>query len=334
MQKTWNIILVIVVIVAVAGFIIWYNLTPEQPAIVQDNLVISSGSPEYSALTLVADKKGYFTKYGLNVTIRDYLTGVGAVNDLMSGNADLAYAAEFVGVSLIGKYPDLKIIGSTAKCDVISLVARSDRGILSPQDLRGKSVAVPKATQAEFFLGRYLTLNGINLTDITIHYLAPADLIQSVITGQSDAAIIWEPHVYTIEQQLGKNSTTFPAQSGQRFYWLTYTRPDVIRNRPDVLVRYFRALDESGRYIHQNEDESKAIIGKRVNLSEGYVNSLWKKNQYILSFDQSLIIAMEDESRWLISNNLTDKKVVPNYLDYLSTESMHTVNPQAVNIIR
>lgn len=333
MQKTWYIISAIIVIVAVAGFSSGYILPSAQPAPVQDNLVITTGSPEFSALTLVANKKGFFTKYRLNVTIRDYPSGIYAVDDLMAGNSDLAYAAEFVGVSLISKYPDLRIIGSTANCDVISIIARNDRGIVSPLDLRGKSVAVPKNTQAEFFLGRYLTLNGMNWTDVTIHYLAPADLVQSVVSGQSDAAIIWEPNVYTIEQQLGKNSTTFPAQSGQRFYWLTYTRPDVIRNRPDVLIRYFLALDETGRYIYQNEDEAKTIIKNRVSLPEGYVDSLWKKNQYILSLDQSLIIAMEDESRWMISNNLTDKKEVPNYLDYISSKSLRTVSPVSVNII-
>lgn len=333
-KETWYIIGAFVVIVLVGAFAGFYLLAPPQPAAVPDNLVISTGSPEFSALTLVAEKKGFFTKKGLNVTIRHYPTGVGAVNDLMDGNADLAYAAEFVGVSLIGNYPDLRIIGSTAKSDVISIVSRNDRGIASPKDLKEKSVAVPKNTQAEFFLGRYLSLNGINRADVTVHYLSPPDLVQSVVTGQDDAAIIWEPHVFTIGRQLGKNGTTFPAQGGQRFYWLVYTRPDVIRNRPGVLARYFQALDEAGEYMSQNENESKAIIREQVDLPEDYVNSVWKKNEYLVSLDQSLIIAMEDESRWMISNNLTGNKLVPNYLDYISTEPLKTVNPQAVNIIR
>jgi len=333
-KETGYIIGVFVAVVLVTGLAAFYLITLPQPASVPDNLVISTGSPEFSALTLVADKKGFFTKNGLNVTIRHYPTGVGAVNDLMEGNADLACAAEFVGVSLIEKYPDLRIIGSTAKSDVISIVSRNDRGIASPKDLKGKSVAVPKNTQAEFFLGRYLTLNGIDPADVTVHYLSPPDLVQSVVTGKDDAAIIWEPYAFTIGRQLGKNSTTFPAQGGQLFYWLVYTRPDVIRNRPGVLARYFQALEEAGKYMGQNENESKAIIREQVNLPEDYVNSVWKKNEYLVSLDQSLIIAMEDESRWMISNNLTDNKLVPNYLGYISTEPLNTVNPQAVNIIR
>lgn len=334
MQKPWYFLFIFSIFILAAGIVGWYFLNHSPSNVPSDTLVISTGSPEFSALTLVADKKGFFTKYGLNVTIRDYPTGVGAVNDLMQGNADLAYAAEFVGVSLISKYPDLRIIGCTAECDVISIVSRNDRGIVTPKDLKGKSIAVPKNTQAEFFLGRYLALNGIEDTDIRIHYVDPADLVDSVVSGNDDAAIIWEPHAFIIGKQLGRNSTTFPAQSGQSFYWVIYTRPDVIRNRPDVLTRYFKALDEAGSYFYQNEKESKAVVREHVNLTEDYVDSLFKNNQYVLSLDQSLIIAMEDESRWMISNNLTTKKTVPNYLDYISTEPLHTVKPRMVNIIR
>jgi NitT/TauT family transport system substrate-binding protein len=334
MQKPWYFLFIFSIVILAAGIAGWYFLNHSPSDVSSDTLVISTGSPEFSALTLVADKKGFFTKYRLNVTIRDYPTGVGAVNDLMQGNADLAYAAEFVGVSLLGKYPDLRIIGCTAECDVISIVSRNDRGIATPKDLKGKSIAVPKNTQAEFFLGRYLALNGIEITDIRIHYVDPADLVDSVVSGNDDAAIIWEPYAFIIGKQLGRNSTTFPAQRGQRFYWVTYTRPDVIRNRPDVLTRYFKALDEAGSYFNQNEKESKAVIREHVNLPEDYVDSLFKNNQYALSLDQSLIIAMEDESRWMISNNLTTKKAVPNYLDYITTEPLRTVNPRMVNIIR
>ena len=35
------------------------------------------------------------------------------------------------------------------------------------------------------------------------------------------------------------------------------------------------------------------------------MQAVWARNQFALTLDQSLIAAMEDESRWLISNGLT-----------------------------
>jgi NitT/TauT family transport system substrate-binding protein len=61
---------------------------------------------------------------------------------------------------------------------------------------------------------------------------------------------------------------------------------------------------------------------------------VWKQNQFSLSLDQSLILAMQDESRWLISNNLTNATSIPNFQNYIYIGGLNSVKPQSVNIIR
>ena len=58
------------------------------------------------------------------------------------------------------------------------------------------------------------------------------------------------------------------------------------------------------------------------------------ENQFFLSLDQSLIVAMEDEARWMIINNLTTEKQVPDFLDYIYMNGLEAVNPNAVDIIQ
>ena len=55
---------------------------------------------------------------------------------------------------------------------------------------------------------------------------------------------------------------------------------------------------------------------------------------FVVSLPQALIIAMEDEARWRIENKLTDKTTVPNYLDFIYTDALEAVNPEAVTVIR
>lgn len=62
--------------------------------------------------------------------------------------------------------------------------------------------------------------------------------------------------------------------------------------------------------------------------------AVWDKNQFSLSLDQSLILAMEDEARWMIKNNLTNEKNVPNFLDYIYEDGLKAVKPEAENVIR
>jgi NitT/TauT family transport system substrate-binding protein len=43
---------------------------------------------------------------------------------------------------------------------------------------------------------------------------------------------------------------------------------------------------------------------------------------------------MEDEARWRIENNLTDKTAVPNYLDFMYFGGLQAVKPEAITAIR
>jgi hypothetical protein len=61
---------------------------------------------------------------------------------------------------------------------------------------------------------------------------------------------------------------------------------------------------------------------------------VWPDSQFSLSLDQSFITAMEDEARWMIANNLTAEKQVPNFNDYVNEDALKALKPESVNIIR
>ena len=42
---------------------------------------------------------------------------------------------------------------------------------------------------------------------------------------------------------------------------------------------------------------------------------------------------MQDESQWLIQNNLTTATAIPNFLNYVYVNGLESVNPDAVNIV-
>ena len=60
---------------------------------------------------------------------------------------------------------------------------------------------------------------------------------------------------------------------------------------------------------------------------------VWSQNQFSLSLDQSLLLAMQDEAQWLISNHLTNATTVPNFINYVYQDGLKSVKPSAVNII-
>jgi NitT/TauT family transport system substrate-binding protein len=71
-----------------------------------------------------------------------------------------------------------------------------------------------------------------------------------------------------------------------------------------------------------------------MNFDDAYLEMIWQRYQFSLSLDQSLILAMEDEARWMIKNKLTKETNVPNFLDYIYEDGLKAVKPETVNIIR
>ena len=300
-----------------------------------EELTIGVFKGVFSSLIWIADSQGYFSDNGLDVKIQDdYETGIAPIRDVIGGKVDIASGAEFVLVSVSFDNKNLKAISTIDLADAIELVARKDHGITRPTDLRGKTIAIPKNTQAEFFLGRFLTFNDLSLDDVQIVGMSPSELVEALVAGTIDAAMIWEPNIYEISNRLGNSLVTFPGQSGQDFYFLMVTTNEVITARPEAIERFLNALVEAENFVKQFPGEAKDIITERLDVEADYVASVWPKNDFTTSLPQSLMLAMDDEARWSIANKLTDKKVVSNYLDFIYLDGLEALKPEAVTIIR
>ena len=71
---------------------------------------------------------------------------------------------------------------------------------------------------------------------------------------------------------------------------------------------------------------------KRLNFSDTYMATVWPDHEFTLSLDQSLLIAMNDEGRWMINNNLTRERTLPDFSDFIYTKGLEEIEPEAVNI--
>jgi NitT/TauT family transport system substrate-binding protein len=107
-----------------------------------------------------------------------------------------------------------------------------------------------------------------------------------------------------------------------------------IKRHPELVTRFLKSLAQAEDYLLRNPVEVKAIMQKWLNVDVAFVQVAWSRNQFSLSLDQALIAAMEDEARWMIANNLTSEKKIPDFLNYIYEDGLKAVKPEAVNIIR
>ncbi len=295
---------------------------------------IGTTTQELSTLIWIAEEKGYFEENGLDATVKAYDTGIETKNALLTGEVDVADTVDFVITGLGLEEADIKVLASINTAIIDYIIARRDRGISSLSDLAGKKIGIKPGSSAEYYLGRTLILNGLSLEDVELVAMHPPDMPEAIAQGEVDATITWHPHNYHIKNSLGDNAIVWSAHGEQHVYWVVFCKDEFAQEYPGKVERLLKALVQAEEFVKNNNLEAKEIIAKRVNLDLQYIESDWPDFHFVVDLTQSMIITMEDQARWKIANNLTDKTEVPNYLDYIYFDALEEVKPEAIGIIR
>lgn len=327
--------LIIAVVCFAAGVIVLRQLTfPEKSTVSPAQITIGTALNDQSGLIWIAEKQGYFTENGLSANIKIFQAGKYAASALLIGDVDVATAAEFVFVANAMREEKIRILGSVCKGGSHYLLARKDGGFREPRDLKGKRIGIPRETSAEFYLGRYLQLHGMNFDDVTVIDIQPTQLGEALTKGGVDAVLIWDPYAYAIEKTLGGDSVVWPAQGGQMWYWLLIARSDYITKHAELIERLLRSLDQAERFAINNPAKAKTVVQERLNIDEAYMERVWPNITLGLSLDQGLIIAMEDQSRWMIGSDPASNFKMPYYPSHVYWQVLEKLYPASVTMIR
>ena len=299
-----------------------------------EEMVLGAAPGIYSSSVWIAENKGYFREQGLNVKIKEFDSGRTALRSMLSEEGiDIVTAAQTPVVFNSFTRNDYAIVGGIAYSENdFGLLARRDRGISAAANLKGKTVGMTAGSSGHFFLGLFMAYSQMRVSDVKIIDMEPPRLSQALIEGQVDAIATWEPHIYEARKVLGDKAMFLPSQGIYRADLYCVARKDFIRNHSEALKRFLRAIEKAEGFIRKNNKEAMEIVAQRLKLDKGMLQETWDNLEFALFLDQSILTSLEDEARWAIKNMLTDATRVPNYLDYLHTDALKAVKPEAVSI--
>ena len=247
------------------------------------------------------------------------------------GKVDFVQSPEYPIVREVFDNKDIRVIATIGNADLMNLIGRSDHGIENVSDLMGKRIGVGKGTIREFYLGRYLNLNGIDIQDVTVVNLSLQDTVDAIANGTIDAAVVPDRVWYNrVMAKLGSNGVAFPIQKGQPVFSELVCRSDYLANHAQTVTKLLTALYQAETYIINHPAEAQAIVEKRLNLTSADVG--WSSYRFSLSLELPLLAAMRDEAQWMINNKLTDQTQVPDFANYIYTDALRSIKPNSVTI--
>jgi NitT/TauT family transport system substrate-binding protein len=324
------------ILAALLGGYAWRGQTlPAQPTGPPAPMTIAVNS-RYAGtgLVFIAHVKGYFANAGLHVTLQPYTTGKDALDAALEGRAELATVADIPIMFAVMKGHPVSIVATIfAEEKDPGVIGRKDKGILTPADLNGKRIGVTLGTSGHFMLDALLLRHKLSTDDVTLHGLQPQELAEALLQGDVDAVATWEPYLGALRTQLGANGTIFDSEGIYEVPFNIAGMRDYVVSHPGMIKQLVRALVRAERLCRDEPDAARQIIASAMNVSLEKLQGLWPSYRFNVTLDQSLLLTLEDETRWAIKNQLTDQTNIPNYLDHFYLDALEAVIPAAVTVI-
>ena len=304
----------------------------------ETEVVLACATHFLSSSVWIAENKGYFKDEGVNVKIKEFGSGRTALASMLNNSGisgiDICTVAQTPIMLNSFERDDYLIIAAMVYADNnIKVLARKDKEIKVPLDLNGRKVGLTKGSTGHYFISLFSLLNGIDYSALEIVDVEATNLTQALVDGRVDANSTWEPHIVNTKKQLGDKAIEFSARDIFREDFYFVANKNYLKGNQDALRRFLKAVDRGEEFIRNNKQEAIAIVSSRLQTDKELTSLIWDTFNFQLILDQSIFTSLEDQARWAIREGFTDKKEIPNYLDFIHIDALNEIKSESVTII-
>jgi NitT/TauT family transport system substrate-binding protein len=202
----------------------------------REKVAIAYSTASNAILVYIAFANGYFAEEGLEATPQPHAFGKLALNAVLEGTADIATVGDTpIVFSVINgkKITTLASIQTSNRNEAI--VARRDRSITKPADLKGKHIGVTLGTTADYFADSFLLAYGIERKQVTFIDMRPDEMAAALDKGKVDAVSTFNPTVKQLEKRLGNRGTVFYGESLYTEIFCVAAGQEYVKKNPETI---------------------------------------------------------------------------------------------------
>lgn len=213
----------------------------------------------------VAEKNGYFKKYGADVKLIWFGNYSDSIAALSAGQLDAngqTWSDTLVPMSKGIPVKAILVNDNSAGNDALVVGPK----IKSWADLKNKTIALEQFSVSHFFVVNALARNGLSINDVKIQNLSAADAAVALIAGRVDAAATWNPWIDKI-QDSGKGRALFTSREMPGLIPdMLVARTEAIKTKRKDLVGMIRAWYDAVEFIRAHPDDAAKIMAATVQM--------------------------------------------------------------------
>lgn len=202
-----------------------------------------------------ANKLDLWNKAGIDAKLIPFTNGPTQIQAMAAGSLDVGYIGG--GAMWMPASGQAVIITPNESTFGDYVLARPDANIKTVTDLRGRKVGVPDSGSGEMILSLALGKAGMSFSDIQRIPLDPPNVVSAFVSGQIDAAAIFEPIVSQIRGRVPgtvviANNKDFP---GNEFVGAWVASNQAAAGKGEAITRFLEVWQQVNDYRIKNTKE-------------------------------------------------------------------------------
>lgn len=229
--------------------------------------VVSAAEP--AAKLIVADQSelvrnlleasGQQEDLKFDVEFPNFAGGPAILEAIRAGALDIAYVGDTPPIQARASGTLLPIVATiTREVAQYRLTSRPGLKINKLSELKGKKLSYVEGSGRQVFLIEALNRAGLKLADVTLVNLRVADLPDALRSGAVDVAVLQEPFVTRLTNQVGASPVLDPEERNllpSTSYF--YARPEVLADpaKVEAIKQFLAAYVKAGKWSNEHEQE-------------------------------------------------------------------------------
>jgi NitT/TauT family transport system substrate-binding protein len=269
-----------------------------------EKVKIGATSSTFGLPIHVAKVKGFFAKYGIDPQLSTYAFGIDTLNALVTQQEQFGMAIDYAALSRLGK-GGFKLVGVTASPLSNDQQLFVKDTINTPTDLKGKRLGVQRGSTNEYIWFRYLEKNNISNNDVKLVSLTSnAEMLAAFSRGDLDA--IWMSKAFEDKALNVKGSKKFADESSINFRSIGLVGADnsIIKDKPQLVANYLKAVNEANQFIKDHPDEAADIAFQEMKVPKDTTLKELKSYEYDVRFLQEDFNQLNGIKDWAITSGV------------------------------
>jgi taurine transport system substrate-binding protein len=190
---------------------------------------------------------------GKSVEFVKFTSGTEVINAMASGSIDISLNGSSPSAAGFSRGVDLQVIYIYDNINDAEALVVNDK-ITAPQDLKGKTIAVPFGSTTHFHMMFALEQFNINPKDLSVIDMSPPDMVAAWERGDIDGGFVWDPALGRMKEKGRVLFTSGDLSNwGQATFDAMVARKGFTEKNPDFTCNWVKMVSSADADYRSNQ---------------------------------------------------------------------------------